>query len=180
MKNSNQTGNNDTDSGEGQGQGNEGNSGSQGFLGGITDAISGIFNTANNATRSASEQANTANTTTNDAPMGGIPGLISGVSDAVNNATRSTSGQSSGTWPDQTGADSGSGVDATRESGGAVSTDDTGDNIGVDAGSTGYEEEEPFVGSGGVGSAEYYENLRRAHEAEGGEYTSDLGDPNRA
>ncbi len=175
MKNSNQTGNNDTDSGEGQGQGNEGNSGSQGFLGGITDAISGIFNTANNATRNASEQANT---TTNDAPTGGIPGLISGISDTVNNATRSTSGQSSGTasdsgtWPDQT-----SGGNATQESGGAVSTDDTGDNIGVDAST---EEEEPFVGSGGVGSAEFYENLRRAHEAEGGEYTSDLGDPNRA
>jgi hypothetical protein len=42
----------------------------------------------------------------------------------------------------------------------------------------GVEEEEPFVGSGGVGSAEFMEALRKGHEAAGGEYTSDLSDPN--
>lgn len=34
--------------------------------------------------------------------------------------------------------------------------------------------DEPFVGSGGVGSPEYMDSLRRAHEQAGGEYTSDL------
>ncbi|HUP27089.1 MAG TPA: hypothetical protein VM409_01545 [Chloroflexia bacterium] len=40
--------------------------------------------------------------------------------------------------------------------------------------------EDEFVGSGGVGSAEFMEALRKGHEAAGGEYTSDLGDPNRS
>ena len=39
-------------------------------------------------------------------------------------------------------------------------------------------EEEEFVGSGGVGSAEFMEALRKGHETAGGEYTSDLSDPN--
>lgn len=35
--------------------------------------------------------------------------------------------------------------------------------------------DEPFVGSGGVGSAEYMDALRRGHEQAGDEYASDFG-----
>jgi hypothetical protein len=51
--------------------------------------------------------------------------------------------------------------------------------MGADASATTVDDE-PFVGSGGVGSPEFYENLRKAHEAAGDEYNSDLGDPNKA
>ena len=73
----------------------------------------------------------------------------------------------------------------TAATGGASST--TSDSTDVymgggshyDTGSTRAEaDEEEFVGSGGVGSAEFIEALRKGHEAAGGEYTSDLSDPN--
>jgi hypothetical protein len=38
--------------------------------------------------------------------------------------------------------------------------------------------EEDFVGTGGVGSAEQMEALRKGHEAAGSEYRSNLDDPN--
>jgi hypothetical protein len=40
-------------------------------------------------------------------------------------------------------------------------------------------EEEEFVGTGGVGSPEQMEALRRGHEAAGDEYQSNLKDPNK-
>lgn len=48
---------------------------------------------------------------------------------------------------------------------------------GVTGGSPAPEEEE-FVGTGGVGSAEQIDALRHGHEAAGGEYRSNLNDPN--
>ena len=38
--------------------------------------------------------------------------------------------------------------------------------------------DEEFAGSGGIGSPEYMEALRKGHEAAGGEYNSNLDDPN--
>jgi hypothetical protein len=49
---------------------------------------------------------------------------------------------------------------------------------GATGGSSTAEEEEEFVGTGGVGSAEQMEALRRGHEAAGSEFRSNLDDPN--
>ena len=198
MKNTRQTGDSNTNDGESQDQGNESNSGSQGFLGGITDAIGDIFNRGNDDARTASqdrpkggipgmvsdisETVNNASRTSADRTTGGIPGAVSGVSETVESATRTASGQttspasSSGTWPDFTDQSA-----AGSAIGGGVaqgSIDPAGTDMGADGGGSG--EDEPFVGSGGVGSPEFYENLRRAHESAGDDYASDLSDPNKA
>ncbi len=80
----------------------------------------------------------------------------------------------------------GEGAASTATTGGTSSTASDATDVYMGGGSHydtsssgGVQEEEEFVGSGGVGSAEFMEALRKGHEAAGGEYASDLSDPNK-
>ena len=70
-------------------------------------------------------------------------------------------------------------ADAERSMREAASTTDATATSGTPGATGGTPEaEEEFVGTGGVGSAEQMEALRRGHEAAGSEFQSDLSDPN--
>jgi hypothetical protein len=137
-----------------QNQGNTDAGSTSGFFEGIGNAISGIFGNVANANKSA----DVASEGVTQAP--GAPDMNQGMS----------SSEVAGPPPP-----------APVVLGSTDSSDTADTSMGADAGgnATPAQEEEPFVGSGGVGSADFYESMRKGHEAAGGEYNSDLEDPNK-
>jgi hypothetical protein len=135
-------------------QDNTGESGGPSFFEGIGNAISGLFGKSENENKSADVTSEVIT------QVPGAPDMNQGMS----------SSEVAGPPPP-----------APVVLGSTDSSDMADTSMGADAGgnATASQEEEPFVGSGGVGSAEFYENLRKGHEAAGGEYSSDLEDPNK-
>jgi hypothetical protein len=152
------TGRDNSNSGGDQSQGNAGETSGPSFLEGIGNAISGIFSSVTNASKPNSDDADVASEVITQAP-----------SAPVASQEKSTD---SGEY---------AGPPAPVVLGSTDLSDTAETSMSADAGSsaTATQEEEPFVGSGGVGSAEFYENLRKGHEAADDEYSSDLQDPNR-
>lgn len=151
----------------------------QAFLGGIPDIVSG-------AVKGAQDIAGRANTgASGGSSQGAIDSAGAGSSQSGGGGIFGDRGDifggqgdsgSAAPPADQSAAGPASGEGTSL---GSVDTSGASGTMGADASAT-PAEEEPWQGSGGVGSPEFYENLRKAHEAAGGEYTSDLGDPNRS
>jgi hypothetical protein len=95
-----------------------------------------------------------------------------------------TPDQGTASTPPSTGIDTPVTTPADNTSSAAPSDPTGGTTIDIgDAGTAGAATpeptpiDEPFVGSGGVGSADYMDALRRGHEEAGGDYASNLGSP---
>jgi len=110
--------------------------------------------------------------------------LSAGTQSAARSANRPEPNMGGGSHYD-TSKTSGGGAASTSATGGSGSSSTDATDVYMGGGShydtsktSGVVEEEEFVGSGGVGSPEFMEALRKGHEAAGGEYTSDLSNPN--
>lgn len=134
----------------------------EGIMGGITAGIGGLAQGAREAKVEADRRdagiVGSANSSVSD--------LAESARDLLDKANQSSTSTSSGRWDTEPAQ---------------ISTGPTGSAVGStpaqDTGSSAVTDEE-FVGSEGIGSAEYMEALRRGHEEAGSGYQSAMYDPN--